>query len=48
MNFINRANCSKLVFTRDGVFNFHNNHNWDEENLRVTVHSRHRHRFSLN
>ena len=35
-------------FTRDGTFNFHNNHNWDEENPRVIVHSRHRHQFSLN
>ena len=46
MNFINRANSSS--FTRDGMFNFHNNHNWDEENPRVIVHSRHQHQFSLN
>ena len=35
-------------FTRDGIFNFHNNHNRDEENPRVIVHSRHHHQFSLN
>ncbi|KAF3424072.1 hypothetical protein E2986_12052 [Frieseomelitta varia] len=33
MNFINRANSSKLVLP--GTFNFHNNHNWDEENPHV-------------
>ena len=44
MNFINRANSSKLVLvTRDGTFNFRDNHNWD-----VTVRSRHQHQFSLN
>ena len=35
-------------FTRDGIFNFHNNHNWDEENPHVIVHSTHQHQFSLN
>ena len=39
---------ASLSFTRDGIFNFHNNHNWDEENPRVIVHSRHQHQFSLN
>ena len=33
-------------FTRDGIFNFHNNHNWDEEIPHV--HSRHQYQFSLN
>ena len=33
-------------FTRDGIFNFHNNRNWVEENPHVTVHSsRHQHQF---
>ena len=46
MNFINRANSSKLVLP--GIFNFHDNHNWDEGNLHVIVQSRHQHQFSLN
>ena len=48
MNFINRANSSKLVLPGMVIFNFHNNHNWDEENPHVTVHSRHQRQFSLN
>ena len=35
-------------FTRDGIFNFHNSHNLDEENPDVIVHSKHQHQFSLN
>ena len=38
----------KASFTRDSIFNFHNNHNWDEENPHVIVHSRYQHQFSLN
>ena len=30
------------------MVNFYNNHNSDEENPRVIVHSRHQHQFSLN
>ena len=48
INFINRANSSKLVLYRDGIFNFHNNHNWDGGNPHVIVHSRHQHQFSWN
>lgn len=35
-------------FTRDGIFNFHNNHVWADENPHEFVESRHQHRFSLN
>ena len=35
-------------FTRDGIFNFYNIHNCDEENPYVILHSRHQHQFSLN
>ena len=48
MNFTNGANSSKLVSPGMVTFNFHNNHNWDEENPRVIVHSRHQYQFSLN
>ena len=49
MNFINRANSSKLVLPGMVYIQYiHNNHNWDEENPRVIVHSRHQHQFSLN
>ena len=46
MNFINGVNSSKLVLP--GIFNFHDNHNWDEEDPHVIVHSRYQHQFSLN
>ena len=39
---------NEASFTRDGIFNFHNNHNWDEESSHVVMHSRHQHQFSLN
>ena len=42
MNFINRANSSKLALP--GMVY----HNWDEENPHVIVRSRHQHQFSLN
>ena len=50
MNFIiiNRANSIKLVLPGMEYNNFYNNHNCDEENPHVIVHSRHKHQFSLN
>ena len=48
MNFINRANSSKLVLPGMVHSIFIIYRNWDEENPRVIVHSRHRHQFSLN
>ena len=49
MNFINRANSSKLVLPGMVYSIFISiNHNWDEEKPRVIVHSRHKHQFSLN
>ena len=44
MNFINRANSSKLVLP----FNFRNNRNWHEENPHVIAHSRQQRQFILN
>lgn len=48
-------NFAKLVlftdeayFTRDGVFNIHNNHHWQRNNPHVIHPSRHQERFSLN
>lgn len=35
-------------FTKNGIFNFHNNHVWCDENPHATVESRHQQRFSLN
>jgi len=35
-------------FTRDGIFNFHNTHQWADENPHAIVESRHQQRFSLN
>ena len=35
-------------FTRDGIFNFHNQHNWMEDNPHAIVQSRHQHQFSIN
>ena len=46
--FIRYNEFYKQRWARDGIFNFHNNHNWDEENSHVIVHSRHQHRFSFN
>ena len=48
-------NFSKLIlftdeayFTRDGVFNMHNNHNWDRINPHIIRPASHQHRFSVN
>lgn len=35
-------------FTRQGIFNFHNNHAWSDENPHAVVEARHQIRFSLN
>lgn len=38
----------EAYFTRDGVFNMHNNHFWTENNPHVIRANRHQHRFSVN
>lgn len=35
-------------FTRNGIFNFHNNHMWTDENPHATVQKAHQQQFSLN
>lgn len=35
-------------FTKNGIFNFHNNHEWAAENPHAIVRRGHQHRFSLN
>ena len=46
--FYKQSKLWQANFTRDDTFNFHNNHNWDEENPHVIAHSRHQHQFSFN
>jgi hypothetical protein len=38
----------EATFTRDGVFNYHNNHYWAVQNPRLFRSSRHQHKFSVN
>ena len=38
----------EAFFTRDGIFNFHNYHEWSDENPHAKFESRHQVRFSLN
>jgi len=38
----------EAAFTRDKNFNFHNSHQWADENPHAVVESRHQQRFSLN
>lgn len=35
-------------FSRDGIFNFHNNHVWADDNPHATITGRHQHKFSVN
>ena len=38
----------EALFTRDGVFNIHNNHHWEQENPHVIHRRGYQHRFSVN
>ena len=38
----------EAYFTRDGVFNYHNNHNWQQNNPHVIHPGSHQQRFNLN
>lgn len=48
-NFSANVLCTdEAGFTRNGIMNFHNTHQWSDENPHAIIESRHQERFSIN